>query len=241
MFVSNVPAYIVTGILHIIVGLCLNMILIFVMLSVIRCLLCHEVFWFVNLNENIVALVVNITSALITITQRIVVHLFFFSEGLFARFSHLYSDPNLCDTDSKTRRPFFMYILVTFSLLLELYIGMIIKKLSCIRFIPVTIGHLYMIAIMHILINYQYPMIPGMQPLTLIISLQLMYVLRQRDYTIELLKKYWNVANNTVVPVNDSIELNEFGIFVGPQVISDPNNNIESYPRDDEFGGVYVG
>jgi hypothetical protein len=83
-------------------------------------------------------------------------------------------------------------------LLLELYIGMIIKKLSCTRFIPVTIGHMYMIAGIHVITNYQStPMIQVIQASFTVISVQFMYVLRQKEYTIELLKGCCNVQTNT--------------------------------------------
>ena len=195
------------------------MMLIYVMLSVIRCLVCHEVVWFANLNENIVALVVNITSVALSITHRIVIHTF---QGEVVRFSFLSGESYLCDKDNNEKTPFFVYIVFTASLLLELYIAIKIKKLSCIRFVSVTIGHMYMIACIYILTNNQGTQIIYMQALSIAKSLQLMYVLRQKEYTIELLKKCCSVTNNTVDLINENIELKDFGIFVGPQVISEP-------------------
>ena len=245
-FVSDIPAYIALGITHIIVGIYIIMIIIFVLLSVIRCLVCHQVVWFANLNENIVALVVNITALALTIIQRIVVHLMFFAEGKYIELPCFLSD-ELTYCHKKARTPVFISILFTFSLLLELYVGMIIKKLSCIRFIPVTIGHLYMIACIHVITNYQSsPMIQVIQGLFIIISLQFMYVLRQKEFAIELMKKLCKAPTNTVIPVNENIELNDFGIYIGPQPTSGHITvSRETGPRrkdDAELGGgVYVG
>ena len=219
------------------------MMLIYVMLSVIRCLVCHEVVWFANLNENVVALVVNITSVALSITHRILIHIF---QGEVVRFSFLSGESYLCDKDNNEKTPFFVYIVFTASLLLELYIAIKIKKLSCIRFVSVTIGHMYMIACIFILTNNQGTQIIYMQALSIAISLQLMYVLKQKEHTIELLKKCCSVTNNTVDLFNENIELNDFGIFVGPQVRTEPIFIIESGIRnpnmnDDAHGGVYMG
>ena len=209
-------------------------ILIFVMLSVIRCLLFHKVVWFANLNENIVALAVNITSVTIAITQRLVVH---FIIRKVIRFSFLSGEPSLCDINENNKIPVFGIILFSASLLFELYIGIKIQKLSCIRFVSVTIGHLYMMGCMYILFNYHDSPIHYVQAIIIMISVQLLYVLRQKDYTIDLLKKCCNVPNITVVPVNESIELNNFGIFVGPQVISQPiiENDVRNPSRNDDL------
>ena len=221
-FISDIPAYIVLIIIHIIAGLSVSMVVIFVMLSIIRCLICHEVVWYASLNENIVALIVNITSITLAITIRIVVHVLFFGTGRLNKLPFLSGEACLCDINKTKRAPVLVYILFTASLLLEFYIGMLIKRLSCIRLIPVTLGHLYMIACMYILTNYQDCSNTLMQALLIAVSLQFMYVLRQKEYTIELVKKSCNVLNDTVVPVNENSELNDFGIFVGPQGTSEP-------------------
>ena len=224
-------------------GLCMNLMLIYLMLSVIRCLVCHEVVWFADLDENIVALFVNITSVVLSIIHRFVVHFF---KGIIVRFSFLSGDSYLCDTDSSTRAPVGLYIILTTSLLFELYIGIKIKKMSCTRFISVTFGHLYMTAGAYILLNFKDSSTAYMHALSVIISFQLLYVLKQKEYTIELLKKYCKVPNNTVDLFNENIELNDFGIFVGPQVRTEPIFIIESSIRnpnmyDDAHGGVYMG
>ena len=239
-FISNIPAFLAISLTHIIVGLYIVMIIIFVMLSVIRCLVCHEVVWFANLNENVVDVVVNGIALVITIIHRIVAHLMFFAKGKFIELPCLLSDELLhCNVNIKARTPVFIYILFTSSLLLELYIGMIIKKLSCTRFIPVTIGHMYMIAGIHVITNYQStPMIQVIQASFTVTSVQFMYVLRQKEFTIELLKKCFKVPTNTVVPVNENIELNDFGIYIGSQARRDP---ITESGESDELGDVYVG
>ena len=221
------------------------MVIIYVTLSVIRCLVCHEVVWFISLNEKVVAIVVNITSAAIAISIRVVIHLMFYGTEKFIKFPFLSGETHLCDKNEiKGRAPVFLYSLFTASLLLELYIGIKIKRLSCSRFIPVTLGHLYMIACMYVLTNYQDCSNTFLKSLSISISLQFMYVLKQKEYTIELVKKCCNLPNNIVGLVSENIELNDFGIFVGPQVISEPELEIDerdSSKEENTFGGVYVG
>ena len=73
--------------------------------------------------------------------------------------------------------------------------------------------------------------------------MQLLYVDKQKDYVIELLKKCSNVLNNTVVPVNQDLELNDFGIFVGSHIptisnrIQEQDMSIQNYSSVD-FGDL---
>ena len=211
----------------------------------------YEVVWFVNLNENIVALVVNITALVITIALRIVIHIQIFSKRQFIGYTLFLSDElTLCNTMPLrgSALQIFAFGVVALSLFLELYVGIRIKKLSCFRFIPVTIGHLFLIACLIVIFsndtqntNYQ-----SIYMFYIVISLQFLYVMNQKDYMIELIKKYKNMllTNTAVTPVNEDLELNDFGIFVGPQVTSDPTKESDEQDQSkdtQEFGGVYVG
>ena len=196
------------------------------------------------------ALIVNITALVITIALRIVIHVQIFSKRQFIGFTLFLSDElTLCNTTSLrgSALQIFAFSVVALSLFLELYIGIRIKKLSCFRFIPVTIGHLFLIACLIVIFsndtqntNYQ-----SIYMFYVVISLQFLFVINQKDYLIELIKKYKNMLTNTAVtPVNEDLELNDFGIFVGPQVTSDPTEESDEkdHSKDtQEFGGVYVG
>ena len=185
------------------------------MISVIRCLVLHEVVWFATLNEKIIAIVVNIITLVLTILTRIFIQVKLFSKRTFLGYT------------------------------LFLNIGIKIKKLSCFRFIPVTIGHLFMIAFLLFIFDMtnQNENFESIKYSLIMISLQFLYVVRQKDYVIELVIKCRNVLNNTVVPGNQDLEINDFGIFVGPQVISDPTQISDKIPSRNthEFGGVYMG
>jgi hypothetical protein len=218
------------------------------MISVIRCLVLHEIVWFANLNENIVAIVVNLTALVLSILTRIFIQIKLHAEGKILGYTlFLTNELTMCNTATVSFQAlmFLPITLVAFSMFIELYIGIKIKKLSCFRFIPVTIGHLFMIAFLIFMFDLtkQNPNLQSIQNPLIIISLQLLFVVRQKDYVIKFLKKCCNVLNNTVVPVNQDLEINDFGIFVGPQVISHPTLDSDERPSRDtpEFGGVYMG
>ena len=224
--------------------------ILFVTISVIRCLVLHEVVWFTNLNENIVASVINITALVITIALRIVIHVQIFSKRQFIGYTLFLSDElTLCNTTALrgSALKIFAFSVVALSLFLELYIGIRFKKLSCFRFIPVTIGHLFFIACLIVIFsdNSQNTNYQSIYMFYVVISLQFLFVIKQKDYIIELIKEYRNMlTNTTVTPVNEDLELNDFGIFVGPQVMSDPTfergPQVMSY-TEIQFGGVYMG
>ena len=218
------------------------------MISVIRCLVLHEVVWFATLNEKIIAIVVNIITLVLTILTRIFIQVKLFSKGTFLGYTlFLTNELTMCNTATVSFQALTVLpiIMVALSLLIELYIGVIIKKLSCFRFIPVTIGHLFMIAFLLFIFDMtnQNENFESIKYSLIMISLQFLYVVRQKDYVIELVTKCRNVLNNTVVPGNQDLEINDFGIFVGPQVISDPSLDSYEIPSRDtlEFGGVYMG
>jgi hypothetical protein len=218
------------------------------MISVIRCLVLHEVVWFATLNEKIIAIVVNIITLVLTILTRIFIQVKLFSKRTFLGYTLFLSDElTMCNTATVSFQALTVLpiIMVAFSLLIELYIGIKIKKLSCFRFIPVTIGHLFMIAFLLFIFDMtnQNENFESIKYSLIMISLQFLYLVRQKDYVIELVIKCRNVLNNTVVPGNQDLEINDFGIFVGPQVISDPSLDSDEIPSRDtlDFGGVYMG
>ena len=218
------------------------------MISVIRCLVLHEVVWFATLNEKIIAIVVNIITLVLTILTRIFIQVKLFSKRTFLGYTLFLSDElTMCNTATVSFQALTVLpiIMVAFSLLIELYIGIKIKKLSCFRFIPVTIGHLFMIAFLLFIFDMtnQNENFESIKHSLIMISLQFLYLVRQKDYVIELVIKCRNVLNNTVVPGNQDLEINDFGIFVGPQVVSDPSLDSYEIPSRDtlEFGGVYMG
>ena len=152
---------------------------------------------------------------------------------------------------------------VTTSLLLEIYISIRLKKLPWLSLKSVTMGHLLMALAVFVIVNNQQNNVQfkSIQVALILLGFQLLYTLKYRYFFIECVRKMCCVSNS-VVPRQLDLELNDIGIFVGPQrsvemnkmdneeernvikpksdlttvSIAKPDNS-----KDDKYGGVYMG
>ena len=215
------------------------------MLTLIRCVVCQQIYWFASLDIKIVTIIVNISALVITTVLVIITHINVLAKGQFPGITlYLSDDLTVSNTATITRPPYAIFTLISASMMTELYIGIKIKKLPCTRFIPVTMGHIFMIACIQLIINFHKssPNKDSVLPSFIVISLQLLYTYKVKNYVIEVTRKWFNnLTTNSVTPLNDNHDLNDIGIFIGCQIptissrIQEQDISIQNYSSV-EFG-----
>ena len=146
-----------------------------------------------------------------------------------------------------------MILCLSSSFALECYIAIRLKKLPWCSLRTVTIGHLLMgSGLLLSSIKVSSMAMYGIKiPLAFLIF-QFLYFLKYRDHALELAKKYLT-RTNRINPDQEMGNINDFGIFVGPQNANnrgktmDKPNEIRVFSisvgesNSDEFGGVFIG
>ena len=153
-------------------------------------------------------------------------------------------------------------IFVTTSLVVEIYIGIKVKKLPWTSLKSVTIGHImFGITLVIVYKRVDSVIIHSIQPSLIFLIFQILYTIRLKEHFMAKIKK---ICSPSVEPIeSENHDLNSIGIFVGAgqnrrsisnvsqSVTSSSNFKVNTFvppkklnrsdTKYDLFGGVYVG
>ena len=227
VILGNIPLQIAQIIAFLGITVCIaNIMLIYVALTICRVLVNCECSWFTSLDKQIVTKTVFLSSMIIVVVIRTIL---VFTKDIKENEIHLGYVIYLSSLDDKQsfewKYPIFrllsLAILVIIIFLIELCIGIKIKKLPWSSFKSVALGHVFLMGIVLIALGNKYQkMFYSIQLSLVILSLQVLFALKYRTHIIKVLKGFCcNTTTNSVAPEQPDPELNDFGIFVGPQRI----------------------
>ncbi len=153
-------------------------------------------------------------------------------------------------------------IFVTTSLVVEIYIGLKVKKLPWTSLKSVTIGHImFGITLVIVYKRVDYVIIHSIQPSLIFLIFQILYTIRLKEHFRAKIKK---ICSQSVEPIeSENHDLNSIGIYVGggqnrrsisnvsQSVTSSSNFKVNAFvptkklnrsdTKYDLFGGVYIG
>ena len=210
--------------------------IIFVALTICRLLVNCDCHWFTSLDKQIVTNTVFISSMLIVIISRIIIFFAIRENPVYVSYVIYLSSLTVKQAIGlkypfSTTFPLLLLLIVSF--LLELCISIKIKKLPWTSMKSITLGHIFMgMVIIAPTFNYNGKFFP-IQTSLLILSLQTLYALKYRTHSIKVLKRFCcNETTNSVVPGSQDLQLDDIGIFVGPQRILINNFFLPSFVEE---------
>ena len=210
-------------------GACLmNIAAIYTIMSICRICLYHEFSWFMEIDQRKMSRVITATVLLILVTVGIfLIHRIHNSESFNGYTIFLIS--NISCQKVKLIAPirtWVIIVLLSSSFLFECYLAIKIRRLPWFSLKSVTIGHLIMGAgLLAASIEFSgLAMYVIKMPLAFL-AFQFLYFLKYRDHAIKVAKRFCLTRTNRINPDEGSDNLNDFGIFVGPQNA----NNIEGH------------
>ena len=222
LMLSDIPLPVVNVLTHLSGGCYVNVILIYIGLTLIRFFIYKKFEWFAILNETYVALAINLIALIIEVIIRLYVQFYVYAYNKYTGYTlFLTSEIDLRNTEKFPNTPILPFIIIAISLVVELYISFKVK--SCFTSLSVAIGHLYMIVCMFLIFtaNRIDPLFESVQISFTTLSCQMLYILKYETYFLGIVRNTCMIDNNQVNSVIDD-NLNDFGIYVGPQL---PNSN----------------
>ena len=202
-------------------GCLINPFILYFIMSICRICLYHEFSWFMEMDQRKM-------SRMITAT----VFIFWLAVGIFLFYSKYISEEhdgytillisNISCKQVKLEKitppTFIVIVLLSLTFSLECYIALKVKKLPWFKLKSVTIGHLIMGATLYSKnLQFSSMIMYGIKPPLTVLIFQFLYFLKYRDQAIEFAKQFCLTRTNRINPDEESDDLNDFGIFVGPQ------------------------
>ncbi len=209
-------------------GCLMNTVAMYTIMSICRICLYHECSWFMEMDQRKMSRVITI-----------IVFLFWVVVGIFLCYRKYNSEDHVGYTiflisnisckefkfEYFTPRTMSIIVFLLSSFLLECYLAIKVKKLPWFSLKSVTIGHLIMVSVLYSknFIQFSSTAMYGIKPSLTLLTFQFLYFLKYRDHAIKFAKEFCLTRTNRINPDEESDDLNDFGIFVGPQNA----NNIE--------------
>ena len=203
-------------------GACLmNIAAIYTIMSICRICLYHEFSWFMEMDQRKMSRVITTTVFLFWVVVGILLcYRKYTSEDHLGYTSFLISNISCkkIKFEYVALPPLIIIVFLSSSFLLECYLAIKIKRLPWFSLKSVTVGHLVMGAgLSAIYIQFSgLAMYVIMMPLAFL-TFQFLYFLKYRDHAIKVAKMFFLNSTNRINPDEEGDNLNDFGIFVGPQ------------------------
>ena len=272
LFVGDIPIRLAEVIAFLGYYVCpLNVIFIFIALSVIRVIVYQKCAWFTSLDKMNVVKAVLVIAMFIVVAIRIAETFVKYKKPSYVDYIFYISSVSL-KNNPKSEYPsailIFHLTLTLVSFLLELYISVRLKKLPFFSLKSATLGHVFMAAGVGIIVMgdmYENSLFSSIELLLLILLLQILYCFKYKSFIDELVRKSCCTrVNPHNIPEQQDIELNDIGIFVGSKMgaintpfepvpaLENANNNSNRVTSNtieggsdnidiNDFGGVYIG
>ena len=197
-------------------------------MSICRICLYHEFSWFMEMDQRKMSRVITAT-----------VFLFWMVVGIFLCYRKYNSEgyqeytifliSNISCKEVKSITPIStmrIIVILSSSILLECYLAIKIKRLPLFSLKSVTIGLLVMGAgLFTINIQFSSPALSVIKMPLAFLTFQFLYFLKYRDHAIKVAKMFFLNSTNRINPDEEGDNLNDFGIFVGPQYANNSERN----------------
>ena len=140
-------------------------------------------------------------------------------------------------------------VFVIASFLIEMYIGLKVKKLPWSRLKSVTIGHVFLATTLSLFYRMGSISFSSIHTALILFLVQVLYLIGYRDFVYEIFERI-TTANNVAPGREEDLDVNEFGIYIGHSHKSEnrQRNNFsvsvidisDKYKGPNNYGGVYI-
>ena len=213
-------------------------------LSFCRLCILHEFEWFMDIDQKKLFQRILFTATLLFILYAIPKYLMIYYQCDHLGFTIFLTSIRNCNlnqlTKNATRHPFVIISIIS-SFIMEVYIAIKLKKLPWSSLRSITIGHIIMsIWLFASSIKVSRMAMYGIKMPLSFLMFQLLYLLKNREFVLERIKRLCINNNRRVNPDDATLELNDFGVFVGQQISNIPDHETPT-SISNEFGNVYIG
>ncbi len=232
-----------------------NTILIVVIHSVIRILIYKEFGWVLDVEKNIFSWTVFGVTFLFFLSFAIPNNIYRYNNQKLPSYVHfLSSGTRKCTGLSNPIAKHDVVLVMLFvivSFLIEMYIGLKVKKLPWSRLKSVTIGHVFLAAMLSFFYRMGSISFSSIHTALILFLVQILYLIGYRDFVHEEFKRI-TTANNVAPGREQDLDVNEFGIYIGhshkPEnrqrnnfsvSVIDVSNKYKG-SNTDNYGGVYI-
>ena len=245
LIISDIPLPVATFLTLLTLGGCGGFTMFFyATLSFCRLCILHEFEWFMDIDQRKLYQRIWIITLLIFFLYGIPRYLFIYHKFDHVGYTLFLTSIRQCSlnqlTKNVTRHPF-VIICILLSFIMEVYIALKLKKLPWSSLRSITIGHIIMsIWLFASSIKVNRMAMYGIKMPLSFLMFQLLYLLKNREFVLERIKRLCINNNRRVNPDDATLELNDFGVFVGQQISNIPDHETPT-SISNEFGNVYIG